>query len=117
MIDSRSLITSKPVVWVKMYFSTLELLRNISEWRAQTFRDHKEFDGLFCGSNKYTRMSPCLVENWKAFSLYLSDVEREFQARISEKHDQIKGLRDGVSTIPYLRLRLQTSAQKQEFNK
>lgn len=98
-----------------MYFSTLELLRNISEWRAQTFRDLKIFDDLFCGSNDYTEMSPCLVENWKLFSLYVSDVEREFQARISEKHDQIKGLRDGVSTTPYLLLRLQTCGQKQEL--
>lgn len=81
-----------------MYFSVLELLRNMSEWRAQTYRDLKVFDDLFHGPNKFTEMSPCLVENWKAFSQYVSNIEGEFQARISEKHDQIKGLRDGVST-------------------
>lgn len=84
-----------------MYFSVLELLRNISEWRAQTHGDLKGFDGLVYGPNQFIEMSPCLVENWKAFSLYVSDVEQEPQARISEKYDQIKSMRDGVRTNPY----------------
>jgi hypothetical protein len=83
-----------------MYFSVLELLRIMSEWRAETYRGLKVFDGLFYGPNKFTEMSPCLVENWKYFSLYVSDMERDTQARISEKHGQVKGLRDGVSANP-----------------
>ena len=90
-----------PFTRSKVYFSVLELLRNMSEWRAQTCKDLKAFDAFFCGlDQEYTEMSPCLVDNWKALSLYVSEAQREFQVRISEKHDQIKGLRDGVSKPP-----------------
>ncbi|KAG6368181.1 hypothetical protein INS49_002382 [Diaporthe citri] len=92
-------IFSDPFERSKMYFSVLELLRDISEWRAQTFRDLKVYDGMFYGPNKFTEMSPCLATNWKSLSLYASEIEKEFQARISEKHDQIGGLRDGLFNV------------------
>jgi hypothetical protein len=95
----------------RAYFKTLEMLRIFGDTVRETGRDLQEMDPerLLQGSFRragwdvryFLREDPtkdtALWENWRVLAEFQEKAEKRLLRRITEKTEEIKSLRDGVS--------------------
>ncbi len=95
----------------RVYFKTLEMLRIFGDTIRETGRDLQELDpnrllhGSFRRAGWDVRdfleeplADKALWENWRTLSEFQVAAEQRLLRRIAEKTEEIKSLRDGVST-------------------
>ena len=101
-----------------LYFSVLQLLRIFTEWIHGTGRDLELCATETSESNLLNNaFEPEELEqiskNWKIITSHYSEVERRLLLRIGEKTEEVKSLRDGVSSnllnLLFLRLTMYLS--------
>ncbi len=110
----------------RVYFKTLEMLRIFGDTIRETGRDLQELDPnrLLHGNFRragwdvrdFLREEPlkdkALWRNWQTLSEFQVAAEQRLLRRIAEKTEEIKSLRDGVSTSVSLNDRIQRMWQR-----